>query len=410
MKRSLLSLLVLATLSTHGQTEFATYENGLIYSTATMTKLERIVDSLNLKYKNCEMNKVYYSVPQTVGQLIELDSMDIKQAKKDMDNHISYDDFVKKYPSVKIKKDVLVVKFRFKNYAGKDLVEYGEVNLDGHSGSRINKENVKDIYHQPMAGNWVYEYWEGGQYTSESIKAFYFPQEFTTKIIVNKYARQIGYADCLVDTASTKFKKDLKAGWVDLPANWETLNAAAQKHLLDKMRGTKVVGGCSQDSRPREHAINIAILSAATTNWEVFLKAHLDIMNDRFDRMSDGSYAQAGRKTYIRELEKLDINVTDLLIGISLRVENASDNHYYGSISRLGRAISESANKAEFEQQMLDIIENTQLDDYNRVLGYYLFDSYNYNLESKPEQKKNDERLKKSLQTLPVYLRNKIGV
>lgn len=410
MKRSLLSLLVLATLSTHGQTEFATYENGLIYSTATMTKLERIVDSLNLKYKNCEMNKVYYSVPQTVGQLIELDSMDIKQAKKDMDNHISYDDFVKKYPSVKIKKDVLVVKFRFKNYAGKDLVEYGEVNLDGHSGSRINKENVKDIYHQPMAGNWVYEYWEGGQYTSESIKAFYFPQEFTTKIIVNKYARQIGYADCLVDTASTKFKKDLKAGWVDLPANWETLNAAAQKHLLDKMRGTKVVGGCSQDSRPREHAINIAILSAATTNWEVFLKAHLDIMNDCFDRMSDGSYAQAGRKTYIRELEKLDINVTDLLIGISLRVENASDNHYYGSISRLGRAISESANKAEFEQQMLDIIENTQLDDYNRVLGYYLFDSYNYNLESKPEQKKNDERLKKSLQTLPVYLRNKIGV
>ncbi|MBK7503592.1 MAG: hypothetical protein IPI52_00240, partial [Bacteroidetes bacterium] len=122
-------------------------------------------------------------------------------------------------------------------------------------------------------------------------------------------ADKIGYSDCLIDTIATKFKSDAKSGWVDLPENWQNLSEKKKEKLLDEMRSTKVVGGCSQDSRPREHAINIAMLSAEVTNWEVFLKSHLDIMNDRFDRMSDGSYAYAQRKTYIKELEELDINV-----------------------------------------------------------------------------------------------------
>ena len=105
-------------------------------------------------------------------------------------------------------------------------------------------------------------------------------------------------------------------------------------------RNRVVVGGCSMDNSPRLHALNIARLSAETVNWETFLRAHLDIMNDRFERVSDGSYAQAGRQTYLRELEELDINVPDLLLGISLRIENASRNHYFGSLSRLGRALA----------------------------------------------------------------------
>ena len=84
------------------------------------------------------------------------------------------------------------------------------------------------------------------------------------------------------------------------------------------MRETRVVGSCSMDSSPREHAINIAMLSAETTDWSVFLRAHLDIMNDRFDRVSDGSYAWKDRNTYIKELEQLDINVSDLIFGKSL--------------------------------------------------------------------------------------------
>jgi len=171
-----------------------------------------------------------------------------------------------------------------------------------------------------------------------------------------------------------------------------------------------VVGGCSMDNSPRVHALNIAKLSAETINWEIFLRSHLDIMNDKFERVSDGSYAWEQRKTYIKELEVLDINVLDLLLGISLRIENPSNNHYYGSIGRLGRALSETNKSAEIEAKMLEMISNNQLDDYNRVLIYYLFLNYNYNLDDKHKQTANKEKLMTTVKTLPEYLATKIAI
>ncbi|MBK7243510.1 MAG: hypothetical protein IPH98_06560 [Saprospiraceae bacterium] len=72
-------------------------------------------------------------------------------------------------------------------------------------------------------------------------------------------------------------------------------------------------------------------------------------MNDRFDRKSDGSYAWGQRNTYIKELEELNINVPDLILGILFRIENPASNHYFGSIGRVGRALSETKNRNEIE-------------------------------------------------------------
>jgi len=218
----------------------------------------------------------------------------------------------------------------------------------------------------------------------------------------------IGYSDCLIDTTSLKFKKNAKDGWVELPKKWKNLSDKKQKKLLDKMRRTRVVGYCSQDSRPRDHAVNMAKLSAETTNWEIFLRAHLDIMNDRFDRMIDGSYAWGNRKTYIRELEELNINVSDLIFGISLRVENPATNHYYGSIRRVGRALSETKFKDEMEDVMLCMIEDEELDLYNRLIAYFLFRNYNYHIEDEIEKETNIERLKKAINTLPESLSDQV--
>lgn len=78
----LIALTIFLSTQLYGQTEFKTYNNGLIYSEKTMNKLEHIVDSLNLKYKVCDFNKVFYSKTQTVGHIIRLDTNDVKQAKK----------------------------------------------------------------------------------------------------------------------------------------------------------------------------------------------------------------------------------------------------------------------------------------------------------------------------------------
>jgi len=182
----------------------------------------------------------------------------------------------------------------------------------------------------------------------------------------------------------------------------------SKEAALEMKRNRRVVGGCSMDDSPRRHAANIALLAAETTKWEIFLQSHLNIMNDRFERASDGSYAQKGRETYIKEIEDLDINVLDLLFGISLHIENPAENHYYGSIGRMGRALSESKDQAEFESKSLAMIEDDELDIYNRLLIYFLFRNYNHNLPNEFQQKRNREKLKTSISTLPDYVAGKI--
>lgn len=382
------------------QPEFTTYPNGLIYSEATMGKLHRIVDSLNLKYKSCELNRAYYSTAQAQAHVVMLEKGNIREAKKDIKQHISFEDFLKKYPDAKIRKNALVVRTNYKDYQGKEVIEYGEVSLHTNYGLEIQRNKADtDIGKQD---SWLCES------EKESLQAFYFTTALSSTPLTETYARRIGYSDCLVDTSTNKFKSDASFGNVSLPENWQSLPEPEKIKLLDKMRSTKVMGFCSMDDSPRIHAVNIALLSAETTNWEVFLKSHLDIMNDRFDRMSDGSYAQAQRQTYIKELEDLDINVPELILGISLRVENPSRNHYYGSIGRLGRAISESKQKEEFEKEMLSMMGDPKLDDYNRVIAYFLYRSYLSYLYSGKDNSEKNQKLKTAIAGLPGYLKDNV--
>ena len=403
--RNLITLVagLFLTISVYSQEgEFKVYSNGLIYSEQTMTKLSHIVDSLNLKFKTCDFDKSYYSIQQSIGHLVKLDAGDIKSAKKDLEQNISFEDFGSKYPDAKIEKNVLIIRMKYTNYEDKEIVRIQHFDLKSDYGFDIESEDLR-LYKKDVKNSWLFEYNKKSNYSEENIRAFFFPENFLSSELPKKYSLMIGYTDCLIDTTTTKFKDDLKSGWVDLPKNWTSLSDKKKAKLLDEMRSTQVIGFCSMDSRPREHAINIALLSAETYNWEVFLKAHLDIMNDRFDRMSDGSYAWAQRNTYIKELEELNINVSDLILGISFRIENAASNHYYGSIGRLGRALSETKNRTEIENEMLSIIQDTELDYYNRLLFYFLFKNYNYYTEDEAVKNENNEKLALAVKSLPEF-------
>ena len=56
------------------------------------------------------------------------------------------------------------------------------------------------------------------------------------------------------------------------------------------------------------------------------------------------------------------------------------------------------------------MISDNLLDDYNRIIFYYLFLNYNYNLENKERQAENKIKLKTAINTLPEYLATKITV
>lgn len=469
-------------------TEFGKSNNGLIYSDTTVKQLKFIVDSLNLKFKVCEFNKTYLSKLQAKAHHISLKGSLAKEAKNDIEANITFDDFIKKYNQTKFEKDLVVVKFKYKDYNDKDVLELSSLEFNDKYGHEFNFYEDLEKYDQSIKGQWVYDHYEKSEYSEESIYAFYFTEDFRQQPIPEHYARMIQYSDCMVDTTThvfyekaeredfryenkevlkvqefidyvdkatkrpkfkskyteKKYEKFLKKRklWDSLrPKRMDSLRAKdkkfdillkeAVKEALEKggsndeleeyvalydspktalelKRNRIVVGGCSQDNSPRIHAVNIAKLAAETINWEIFLRSHLDIMNDRFDRVSDGSYAWGRRKTYIKELEVLDINVLDLLLGISLRVENPSKNHYYGSIGRIGRALSETEKANEIEEKMLEMIADNQLDDYNRVLMYYLFLNYNHNLENKEKQTVNKEKLIAAVNKLPEYLATKI--
>jgi hypothetical protein len=91
MKQSLVLLaLIVMGLTSHSQkNEFYLYPNGLIYSDTTMERFKFMVDSLQLKFKSCDLLKDYYSIRQGVGHFIRLDTSDRKAALSDMRQDIT---------------------------------------------------------------------------------------------------------------------------------------------------------------------------------------------------------------------------------------------------------------------------------------------------------------------------------
>jgi hypothetical protein len=454
--------------------EFQIHTNGLIYNETTMNRLAIIVDSLNLKFQSCDLTHPYYSIPQGIAHYVDIPS---KEARKLMEEGITFEAYEKKYPRNVKKKNVWISKGRYTDYNNKQYIEYE--GLPQGYGSPYSVV-LKDKKANDKTTGWVI--------SDDGTKAFYIEQ-LTLIQLPYDYARLVQYVDCMIDTTATIFFKGAKSQVYErVPANskanefiawaesfpgkpaypdyekvdnmdsayqvyeshvavwdslrlkhvddiistshyWksvlmqardeaiETMNSDARLEFyvarylseadaLTLMRSRKVVGQCSQDQSPRYHAMNICKLAAETAQWDIFLRSHLDIMNDRFERMSDGSYAWAERKTYLKELEELDIPAVDLLLGTVLRVDNVSDNHYFGSVGRTGRALADAEDKDALEKRLLTMINNPALDPYNRLLLVYLFDHYVHNLEDGERKQAGLKMVDTTITTLPEYLQD----
>lgn len=216
-KISLLSGILLC--SFFSAQEFTQYKNGLIYSEEAMAQLGKVVDSLNLKYKTCDLSKVFYSQMQTKGYMIHLDSGNVVQAKKDIDQNISFENFISRYPNAKVEKDILFVKSKEKDYREKDIINVREISFEDRYGYDLEENYSEEKYNKPAKNTWIYQYNKNESPSKESMFAFYFPENFRSIPLDLKYNKQIIYSDCLIDTSSTKFKNTLKEPTIDLPAN-----------------------------------------------------------------------------------------------------------------------------------------------------------------------------------------------
>jgi hypothetical protein len=171
--------------------------------------------------------------------------------------------------------------------------------------------------------------------------------------------------------------------------------------LLEYKRSYRVHGFCSMDTGPRDQAASICILAAECRQWDIFLRAHLDILNDNFSRSSDAVHAWRARGTYLKEIEELDINSVDLLVGTLLNARDVSTNHYQASTSRVGRAMTESKNKTEFEDLVLQMICDDRLDLYNRMEMATTLFTYNRYASDEDTYRNNLERIREAVEKLP---------
>jgi hypothetical protein len=188
--------------------------------------------------------------------------------------------------------------------------------------------------------------------------------------------------DTLFDTFLNKATDSyIKKGKYNNNLESIAINMKRNDLVLLLKRCNLVMGYCSQDQRPRQHALEIATLAGETQSWNIFMRAHLDIMNDRFVRMIDGSYAWNKRATYLKELEELNLNVVDLMLGMTLRASNTAPNHYNGTVWRLGKALAESKDQEKFQDTVLKILKDEKLDDFNRGLLFLLYNSYLNNID-----------------------------
>jgi len=453
--------------------EFSSDGKGLMYSASDMNHLRKIVDSLNIRFRSCDLNRPYQSLLQTNSYYVYFQSEKnpLTDIVKSLEKNEDYVDVIKKYKPFVSENDTAdwVVEGKY--------IDEGKIRsyyLHGSPG-----EGYSEIYRDTTLrkrlskSRWVYEYSKKDKYSDYySIIARYFPTDFIQTRIPDEYARLIQYVDCMIDTTAnifltdnylrlydekgkkkqvvsikriqnyfTKYHPELSNSSSDLSSeqydyavkhlkdntefrqllastideyyknksyNTQLGSLAEKLGLYDKAllmkRSYRIVGNCSQDSRPREHAREIAILAAQSNSWDIFLRAHLDIMNDRFERMSDGSYAYSQRKTYLKELEELNLNIVDLMLGLTLHAKDLSFNHYYGTVWRIGWALTESNEKERFEKMAFQMIKDHRLDKFNRGLVFLLYTSYLYRLGDKKLIEEKIQTLKSDVQNFPDFV------
>ena len=474
---TIVTILLVATLCAQSG-EFTVYPNGYIYSEASIAQLHRIVDSLNIRFKACEVDRTYRSWPHARARHLSLSGSSVKAVVRDIEAGMTLEELQRSHAGLDLGPEELCAFVRY-THDGEPVTTAIPISFSDRMEGRLDSPGDPFTKTAPHQGKWLMDRssYDGTDY----LEAVVIIDDPVWVALPEQYGRLVQYVDCLIDTTQRIYTKDAQQNYrgehssnpalkrlhdrvqeavTARPPEWtgeegqgsyrdasiryealrthqmdslaaqpdfqpalaNAVEATLEDHAGDPFleelvvrygkpadalalkRNRRVWGSCSMDDSPRVHALGIATLSAEAVNWDIFLRAHLDILNDCFDRASDGSYAQAGRQTYVQELEELEIAVPDLLLGTLLHTENTNEGHYVASANRTGRAITEANDAEAIAERMLAMIADPELDLYNRAIMYYAFLNYNGHLTNEAVQQRNENALDAAMTGLPKEL------
>lgn len=343
---------------------------------------------------------------------------------------------------------------------------FNYLSLNADSADVMQKTSTGGI--RCRTGNWVYSYWKDDD-NREVLYAFYLNTPLKAVALPERYSAWVRYADCLIDTTTSIFFPTAKDGfnyWYDgnkygpkyetlrknvnedtgysnilsyigkqlkkQPAFKKLFTEAVKEALqlqypttfwfetavemyyskqaaLTLKRNRKIYSKCGVDQSDWLHLFDIAHLAAETANWPVFMHAHLDLMHRYPLRSyySPGIKFKEGGRPFIQELEMLDINVHDLFMGICLKVGDAAPNHFSTNLKYICRFLREAKYREMFEQEVLSMMADSELDDYNRLRLHYLFLNYLHFVNDKDFQPLF-AKLKDADKKLPFYMHSSL--
>jgi hypothetical protein len=182
-----------------------------------MDQLEFIVDSLNLKFKTCELDKGYLAVSQAKGHYISLKSKRAKAAQEDLKNNIYFEEFIKKYPLAEVSKDLLIIQDIYENYNNETIVEISNIDLNDGYDHKIKFHDFKK-YKEITSENGCL------QKAENNLRAFFIPNGLKTLTLADSYARMIRYTDCMIDTSSLIIKENAQRSWTEMNNDYDEMS------------------------------------------------------------------------------------------------------------------------------------------------------------------------------------------
>ncbi len=225
------------------------------------------------------------------------------------------------------------------------------------------------------------------------------------------------FADSLYQN-DTKFKKLLNSALSYAEKNSATNEGLEKLALLifpkqkslNLLRQQQIIGTCSYDDRPLDQLKNIAFLSAETSNWSLYIKATLNVLNDHVSRVANSNIASENRKTYVEDLARLDLNINHLLIGSNLRIADTSKTHYFSDGSKIAQAYAnlDKEKQKEFEQAVEDIIKTAEFDSFNKLHFYNTLLNYKYFIKDSLKVIELNHKIKTLIPFLPKEIKSRI--
>lgn len=182
------------------------------------------------------------------------------------------------------------------------------------------------------------------------------------------------------------------------------------QEALELKRNNRIVGTCSMDNSPLAQQKEMAVLAAEIPNWNVFIKAFMNVLNDNVSRIANSNIATNSRKTYIEELDKLDLNLSSLLFGSAYKISNGRKGHYFTSGNKTGQAFASLSKDYRnlFEETVEQLIKEDKMDDFNKLHFYNIFKHYSYFTTDSIEKVLIDRKAKELVSYLPYTVRSRI--